>query len=153
MNLTHVRPRSTKGKTVGTLLCSALAFTLLLFVVETVDAQAIGPQAYRLIGTIQSKDFIGAVFSDSKDEQSFYRLHEKLSDGMQIVAVRGDSISLKDESGARFELYINHDIKTVGVANQSAHIEHPPPGSAITNVKPVQKMSRSEKQRLNLEEE
>jgi len=123
MNLTHIRLRSIKGKTVGMLLCSALAFTLLLFVVETVDAQAIGPQASRLIGTIQSKKFIGAVFSDSKGEQSFYRMHDTLPDGSKIVAVRSDSISLKGTDGMSYDMYIAHDMTKSAIANTASPVQ------------------------------
>lgn len=149
MNLTHIRPRSIKGKTVSTLLCSTLAFTLLLFVVETVDAQTIGPQASRLIGTIQSKNFIGAVFSDSKGEQSFYRVFDTLPDGSKIVAVRSDSISLKGASGTRYDIYVNHDMKTVavGAESQSAPINPTSPETAISNIEPVQPNPRKVKRR------
>ena len=131
MNLTHVRLRSTKGKTVGTLLCSALAFTLLLFVVETVDAQAIGPQASRLIGTIQSKNFIGAVFSDSKGEQSFYRVFEILPDGSKIVAVRSDSISLKGTDGMSYDMYIAHDMTKSASANTASPVQPVVPAEPV----------------------
>jgi len=122
MNLTHIRLRSIKGKTLGTLLCSTLAFTLLLFVVNTVDAQAIGPQASRLIGTIQSKNFIGAVFSDSKGEQSFYRVFDTLPDGSKIVAVRSDSISLRGTDGMSYDMYIAHDMTMSPVTNTTAPV-------------------------------
>jgi hypothetical protein len=147
MNLTHIRLRSLKEKTVGTLLCTAFVFTLPLFFVGTVDAQAMGPQASRLIGTIQSKNFIGAVFSDSKGEQSFYRVFDTLPDGSQIVEVRSDSISLKGESGTRYDIYVNHDMKTVGDASQSAHINPSSPETAIPNAEPVKPNPRKVKRR------
>jgi hypothetical protein len=123
MNPTHIRPRSIKVKTVGTLLCTAFAVTLLLFFVETVDAQATGPQASRLIGTIQSKNFIGAVFSDSKGEQSFYRVFDTLPDGSKIVAVRSDSISLKGTDGMAYDMYIAHE-KIVGSTVSPPSADH-----------------------------
>ncbi len=147
MDLTHFRRRSIKGKTVGTLLCSALVLTLLLFFVNTADAQATGPQASRLIGTIQSKNFIGAVFSDSKGEQSFYRMFDTLPDGSKIVAVRSDSISLKGTDGMSYDMYIAHDMKAVGAASQSAHINPAPPETAISNTEPVQPNPRKVKRR------
>jgi hypothetical protein len=149
MNLTHIRLRSLKEKTIGMLLCTAFAFTLLLFFVDTVDAQATGPQASRLIGTIQSKNFIGAVFSDSKGEQSFYRVFDTLPDGSKIVAVRSDSISLKGASGTRYDIYVNHDMKTVavGAGSQSAPINPTSPTTAISNAEPVQPNPRKVKRR------
>jgi hypothetical protein len=147
MILTHIRQRSRKEETVGTLLCTAFIVTLLLFFVDTVDAQATGPQDSRLIGTIQSKNFIGAVFSDTKGEQSFYRLFDTMPDGSRIVAVRSDSISLKGESGTRYDIYVNHDMKTVGTASQSAHINPSSPDTAISNAEPVQPNPRKVKRR------
>ena len=149
MNLMHIRQRSIKGKTVGTLLCSALVLTLLLFFFNMADAQAIGPQASRLIGTIQSKNFIGAVFSDSKGEQTFYRVFDTLPDGSKIVAVRSDSISLKGASGTRYDIFVNHDMKTVavGAEGQSAPINPTPPTTAISNAEPVQPNPRKVKRR------
>jgi len=123
MNLTLIRLRSIAGKTVGTLLCSVIAFVLLLFFVVTVEGQAIGPQASRLIGTIQSNNFIGAVFSDSKGEQSFYRLFDTLPDGSRIVAVRSDSISLKGTDGMSYDMYIAHDMTKSAVANTAAPVQ------------------------------
>lgn len=147
MNLTHIRLRSIKGKTIGTLLCTVCVFTLLLFFVDTVDAQAIGPQASRLIGTIQSRNFIGAVFSDSKGEQSFYRVFDTLPDGSKIVAVRSDSISLKGTDGMSYDMYIAHDMKAVGAASQNAPINPSPPETAISNTEPVQPNPRKGKRR------
>jgi hypothetical protein len=123
MNPTFIRLRSITGKTVGTLLRSAIAFALLLFFVVTVDGQAIGPQASRLIGTIQSNNFIGAVFSDSKGEQTFYRVFDTLPDGSRIVAVRSDSISLKGTDGMSYDMYIAHDMTKSPVANTGAPIQ------------------------------
>jgi len=122
MNLTHVRPRSIKKAIVGKLLSMALVFTLLLFFVGTVDAQPVGPQVSRLIGTIQSKNFIGAVFSDSKGEQSFYRLFDSLPDGSKIVTVRSDSISLKGTDGTSYDMYIAHDMTRSPAVNTAAPV-------------------------------
>jgi hypothetical protein len=122
MILTHIILRSLKEEIVGMLSCSAFAFTLLLFFVGTVDAQAIGPQASRLIGTIQSRNFIGAVFSDSKGEQSFYRVFDTLPDGSKIVTVRSDSISLKGSDGTSYDMYIAHDMTRYPVENTAAPV-------------------------------
>ena len=122
MNLTYIRLRSIKEETVGKLFRMALVFTLVLFFVDTVDAQPVGPQVTRLIGTIQSKNFIGAVFSDSKGEQSFYRVFDTLPDGSKIVAVRSDSISLKGTDGVSYDMYIAHDMTTSPIANTAAPV-------------------------------
>ena len=122
MNVTQIRLRSLKEKTVGTLLCTAFVFTLMFFFVDTMDAQAVGPQATRLIGTIQSKNFIGAVFSDSKGEQSFYRVFDTLPDGSRIVAVRPDSITLKGTDGMSYDMYIAHDMTKSPVTNTAAPV-------------------------------
>lgn len=87
----------------------ALVFALVLFFVDTMNAQPVSPQASRLIGTIQSVNFIGAVFSDSKGEQTFFRVFDTLPDGSQITAVRADSIVLKGADGTSYEMYIAHD--------------------------------------------
>jgi hypothetical protein len=109
MILTYIRQRSITEETVGTLFRMALVFTLALFFADMVDAQTAGPQAARLIGTIQSEKFTGAVFSDSKGEQTFYRVFDTLPDGSQIVAVRSESISLKGTNGMSYDMYIAHD--------------------------------------------
>lgn len=147
MDLTHVRLRSLKKETTGMLLCMAFAVTLLFFFVDTVDAQSIGPQAFRLIGTIQSKNFIGAVFSDSKGEQSFYRVLDTLPDGSKIVAVHSDSISLRGSDGLSYDMYIAHDMKAVGAASQSEHINTSSPETAISKTEPVQPNPRKGKRR------
>ena len=153
MSLTYNRLRSIKKENVGKLFRVALVFTLVLFFVDTLDAQPAGPQVTRLIGTIQSKNFIGAVFSDAKGEQSFYRLYEKLPDGMKIVEVRSNSITLKGESGEHYDVYINHNIKTVGAAIQSAHIASSSPGTAISTAEPLQPNPRRGIRRRNTSSE
>jgi hypothetical protein len=91
-----------------------LIFSLVVpFSVAKVSAQSAGSQNSSLVGTIQSGDFIGAVLSDAKGEQVFYRLKEKLPDGSQIIKVRADSISLKGADGTSYDMYISHDTKTV----------------------------------------
>jgi hypothetical protein len=131
MDLTHIRLRSLKKKSVGTLLYAAITITLLLLFVATVDAQATGPQAFRLIGTIQSKNFIGAVFSDSKGEQSFYRVFDTLPDGSKIVAVRPDSITLKGTDGMSYDMYIAHDMTKSAISTPAAPVRPDVPANPI----------------------
>lgn len=100
----------------------ALVCTLLLFLVDSAHAQAVGPQGFHLIGTIQSNNFIGAVFSDPKGEQTFARVFDTLPDGSQIVAVRSDSISLKRTDGMSYDMYIAHDMIMSPVMNTAAPV-------------------------------
>jgi len=133
MSLTYNRLQSKKKENVSKLFRVALVFTLVLFFVDTLDAQPAGPQVTRLIGTIQSKNFIGAVFSDSKGEQSFYRVFDTLPDGSKIVTVRSDSISLKGSDGTSYDMYIAHDMTMSPATNTAASIrpdvpaDHPLP--------------------------
>jgi hypothetical protein len=67
--------------------------------------QANDPSGYRLIGTMEGSPLTGAVISDSTGTQTFYRVHELLPDGSQVVKVRSDSVSLKRSDGTTFDLY------------------------------------------------
>jgi hypothetical protein len=67
--------------------------------------QANDPSGYRLIGTMEGTPLAGAVISDSTGTQTFYRLHEMLPDGSQVIKVRSDSISLKRSDGTSYDLY------------------------------------------------
>ncbi len=97
-----------------------LAFSLVvLFSVVKASAQTAGSQTPSLVGTIESGAFVGAVLSDAKGEQVFYRLKEKLPDGSQIVKVRANSISLKGADGTSYDMYISHDTKTVASAHRN----------------------------------
>jgi len=118
-----------------------------LFFAARVDAEASNPSSYSLVGTIQSKTFIGAVINDAKGEQSFFRIYEKLPDGTQIVEVRSDSISVKEEAGTRYDIYINHNMKTAGAASQSAHKASYAPATSTPDVKPTKAIPRSGKRR------
>jgi hypothetical protein len=76
------------------------------------NAQTDDNTSYRLIGTTQSKSFNGAVLQDATGKQSFYQLLDKLPDGSQIIRLNDDSISLRGEDGALYEMYIAHDTKS-----------------------------------------
>jgi hypothetical protein len=58
------------------------------------------------VGTVESKDFTGAVIITPDGMQSFYRLRETLPDGTQLVQVHTDSISMKGPDGSRYEMFI-----------------------------------------------
>ena len=75
--------------------------------------QAAAPSAYRLIGTIEGEIFSGAVLEDATPMQTFYRIHEKLPDGSQIVKVKRDQISLKRSDGSITELQVIDDNKII----------------------------------------
>lgn len=120
MTFTNIRLRLKKEETSGTVRLMALTISLVLFIVGTAHAQTADPQTSRLIGTIQSENFTGAVFSDPKGEQSFFRSFDKLPDGSQIVAVRSDSISLKGTDGTSYDMYIAHDMTVSSGRNAAA---------------------------------
>jgi len=123
MSPTYIRLHSIKDEICSKLSRIALVFFLLLFLVDTMDAQPAGPQSLRLIGTIQSGNFTGAVFSDEKGEQSFFRVFATLPDGSQIVKVRSDSIALKGADGTSYDMYIAHDMTRSPVANTAAPVQ------------------------------
>ena len=110
-----------------------------LFFAARLNAEAANPSSYSLIGTIISKTFTGVVINDAKGEQTFYRLYENLPDGMQIIEVRNNSISVKGEDGNRSDVYINHDVIKGGSASQSAYTYTPAP---ISHAEPGQPVSR-----------
>jgi hypothetical protein len=139
--------------TTRNLLFMAVLASSVLFLAGATDSRAASPVEAKLIGTIISKAFTGAVLIDAKGEQSFYRLYEKLPDGMKIVEVRSNSITLKGESGERYDVYINHNIKTVGAAIQSAHIASSSPGTAISTAAPLQPNPRRGIRRRNTSSE
>lgn len=109
MNVIYNGLQSTKKDATILLFLITFIFTVVLFFVESVNAQV--TDSYRLIGMIRSIYFTGVVLSDPKGEQSFYRLFDKLPDGSQIVAVHSDSISLKRADGTSSDMYIAHDMK------------------------------------------
>ncbi len=90
--------------------------------------------AYRLVGTVESGPFTGAVLDDSTDGQTFYRLNEKLADESRIVKVKSDHVVLKWPDGATTELYVSQ-----GSAVSAAGAAQPRSTPDVRNrVKPVQ---------------
>ncbi len=79
---------------------------------------AVETTLYKLIGTVEGDVFAGAVLEDSTG-QAFYRIHQTLPDGSQIVKVLQDRVTLKRSDGAKSELQIVDDTKIVNV-NKSA---------------------------------
>ena len=74
---------------------------------------------FKLIGTIEGDVFAGAVLEDTTG-QAFYRIHQRLSDGSQIVKVMRDRVTLRRADGAKIELQIVDDMKIVNVSKPSA---------------------------------
>jgi hypothetical protein len=97
--------------TVKTLVFLSLCTLLQIHYVSGADAQqsaspADVPAASELVGTIVSGPFSGAVFDDGKGNQSFYRIHERLPDGSQIVKIGNETIFLKHPDGEMSEMFI-----------------------------------------------
>ena len=78
------------------------------------SAPTVQSSVYRLIGTVEGKAFSGAVLEDDK-EQAFYRSHQKLPDGSQIVKVLRDRITMRRADGSTTELQIVDDTKIVDI--------------------------------------
>jgi hypothetical protein len=81
-----------------------------LFLADTAAAQpppagqTAAQSGYRLIGILKGPALTGAVLGDGAGEQIFYRLHERLPDGSQVVKVRG-GIVLKRNDGCFANCY------------------------------------------------
>jgi len=73
---------------------------------------------YKLIGTVEGEVFAGAVLEDTTG-QVFYRIHEKLPDGSQIVKVRRDRIVLQKADGGTSELQIVDETRIVPMGKNS----------------------------------
>ena len=130
--------------TTRNLLFMAVLASSVLSLAGATDSRAASPVEAKLIGTIISKAFTGAVLIDAKGEQIFYRLYEKLPDGMQIVKVHSDRISLKGESGEIYDVYISHEVVKGGSAIQSAQIGNSPQETAKSQVEPAVSKYRRE---------
>ncbi len=98
-----------KNAAIRNLVLICLLFFLPLSLIDQVYGQVAAQSGYKLIGTIHSGDFSGAVVIVAKGEQSFFRLFEKLPDGSQLVQVRDDSISLKATDGTLNDMFISHE--------------------------------------------
>ena len=103
-----------RNKAVRTLTLIGFLVSSAFLAAGSAAAQAAeGPSTqafFRLIGTVGSKGFSGAVIVDGTGAQTFFRLHDTAPDGSRIVAVENDRISLKRPDGTRYELFIIHDM-------------------------------------------
>ena len=107
------------------------SFVLAAFLIlsGTGECQTPTPSGSNLVGTIISKMFTGAVIKDAKGEQSFYRIHDKLPDGSQIIKVADDHISLKAADGSLFTMFILHEKTESRVAGPTSAPASPPVAS------------------------
>ncbi len=78
--------------------------------------------AFRLIGTIEGEYFAGAVLEDASGVQNFYRIHEKMPDGSQIVKVQRDKITMRRPDGGTFDLQVVDDARIVNVSKPGAGV-------------------------------
>jgi general secretion pathway protein C len=78
------------------------------------SAPAAETSVFKLIGTIEGETFSGAVLEDTTG-QAFYRIHQKLPDGSQIIKIGRDSIKIKRADGGTTELQVDDGTKIVNV--------------------------------------
>lgn len=71
---------------------------------------------YKLIGTIESSFFSGAVLADGA-RQEFYRLKQKLPDGTIIEKVMQDMVTLRRPDGTTIDIEVVDETKIVAVKN------------------------------------
>lgn len=83
-----------------------------------------GPAAassnYKLIGTMEAGSVSGAVLEDSTG-QAFYRIHEKLPDGSQIIRVKRDKVTLRRPEGSTIDILVTDDDKIINVQPQGGN--------------------------------
>ena len=103
----------------------------ILILSGTGECQTTTPSDLNLVGTIISEMFTGAVIKDAKGEQSFYRIHDKLPDGSQIVKIADDHISLKGPDGSLFTMFILHEKTESHVAGPTSATVSPPAASGL----------------------
>jgi len=102
------------------------------------------PSTYRLIGTVESGAFVGAVLDDAAaGAQAFYRLRETLPDGSRIVKVQSDSISVKRSDGMVYELYIIHDMKAAAPSARPPASASPAPPRVTESQRPADEQTRA----------
>jgi general secretion pathway protein C len=73
---------------------------------------------YKLIGTIEGDVFAGAVLEDATG-QAFYRKHQKLPDGSEIVKVFRDRVTIRRPDGGTADIVIVDDMKIVNITKPS----------------------------------
>lgn len=107
-------------------LIRSTAYSLLLFIFLNGTSAGAAESSYRLVGTVESEDFTGAVIIEADGKQTFYRLREILPDGAELVKVHSKSISLKGSDGSRYDMFITAAGKLETVSAPSASVFTPP---------------------------
>jgi general secretion pathway protein C len=100
------------------------------------SATAVEIPAYRLIGTIEGDVFSGAVLEDSTG-QEFYRIHQKLPDGSQIVKVQRDRVTIRRSDGGTMELQVVDETKIVNVTRPGAGVKKLGDGKFVVDQREV----------------
>ena len=75
---------------------------------------AVESSNYKLIGTVEGGSFSGAVLEDSTG-QVFYRIHQKLPDGSQIIKVKREKVTLQRSDGSTFDILLADDDKIINM--------------------------------------
>ncbi len=75
-------------------------------------AAAAASVSYKLIGTIEGKQFSGAVLEDTTG-QAFYRINQKMPDGSAIVKVIHDKVSIRRSDGVIVDVEVVDDTKII----------------------------------------
>jgi hypothetical protein len=122
------------------------SFCIVLAIVSAVLSYAFPGEALaalELVGTIQSPHFSGAVLSDGKSEQTFFRIGEKLPDGSKLISVNAEGMTLKGADGSSYIVYIHH---TVANNNPTVQLDAAP---STPEVSSPSNPERSQRQRIN----
>jgi general secretion pathway protein C len=75
---------------------------------------AVESSNYKLIGTVEGGSFSGAVLEDSTG-QVFYRTHQKLPDGSQIIKVKREKVTLQRSDGSTFDILLADEDKIINM--------------------------------------
>jgi hypothetical protein len=105
------------------------------------------------VGTVESKDFTGAVIITPDGMQSFYRLRETLPDGAELVKVYSDSILLKGSDGSRYEMFITAAGKLQTAAAPGASAITQPQEQSLVDTNQQERSSRRRSHRSSSREE
>jgi hypothetical protein len=87
-------------------IARSAAFCILFLSALTCSSAGAAESTYHLVGTVESKDFTGAVIIAPDGKQTFYPLRERLPDGAELIQVHDRSISLKGPDGSVYEMFI-----------------------------------------------
>jgi len=122
------------------LIASGLAFVNPAEAQSLSAGQATSPSVSRLVGTVEGGPFSGAVFDDGTGIQAFYPLHGQLPDGSLLLKVRSNSIVVKKNDGALYEIFTTAGANSAVTAMPSQNITPSVPMESVPN--PVKKSTR-----------